>query len=56
MKLIINTPQQALNKVYRKEKVSRDSFNNFKNELKVLINRRKLFAGIVCTWTGKRPW
>jgi len=39
MRLIINTPLQTLNKAFRKEKVSRDSFTRFKNELKVLIDR-----------------
>ena len=38
MKLYINSPLQALNKAFRKEKISRDSFNKFKDELKVLIN------------------
>jgi adenine-specific DNA-methyltransferase len=38
MKLILNTPLQTLNKAFRKEKVTRDSFTRFKNELKVLIN------------------
>ena len=37
MKLALNTPLQTLNKAFRKEKVSRDSFTGFNNELKVLI-------------------
>jgi len=39
MKLILYTPLQTLNKAFRKERVSRDSFTRFKNELKVIINR-----------------
>jgi hypothetical protein len=39
MKLILNTPLQTPNKAFRKEKVSRDSFTGFNNELKVLIKR-----------------
>ncbi len=39
MKLILYTPLQTLNKAFRKEKVSRDGFNQFKNELRVLVNR-----------------
>jgi type II restriction/modification system DNA methylase subunit YeeA len=39
MRLYLNSPLQSLNKAFRKEKISRDSFNKFKDELKVLINR-----------------
>lgn len=39
MKLITYSPLQTLNKAYRKEKISRESFNHFREQLKTLFQK-----------------